>query len=109
MEPERARERLAWEPEVGLRDGLRRTRSAGRDPEALLRFYRDVFGFRELCEAHAESRKRPGYRRTCHIRRQTIRASHRREARASTCEPPPCSTPPSYPSPTTPLPPSLSG
>jgi catechol 2,3-dioxygenase-like lactoylglutathione lyase family enzyme len=32
------------------------------DPEALLRFYRDVFGFRELFAAHAESRKRPGYR-----------------------------------------------
>ena len=32
------------------------------DPEAILDFYRDVFSFRELFEAHRESRKRPGYR-----------------------------------------------
>jgi catechol 2,3-dioxygenase-like lactoylglutathione lyase family enzyme len=32
------------------------------DTEGLLDFYRDVFGFRELFEAHKESRKRPGYR-----------------------------------------------
>jgi catechol 2,3-dioxygenase-like lactoylglutathione lyase family enzyme len=32
------------------------------DPEAILNFYRDVFGFRELFAAHAESRTRPGYR-----------------------------------------------
>ena len=32
------------------------------DTEAILDFYRDVFGFRELFEAHKESRKRPGYR-----------------------------------------------
>jgi catechol 2,3-dioxygenase-like lactoylglutathione lyase family enzyme len=32
------------------------------DPEAILAFYRDVFGFRELFAAHAQSRKRPGYR-----------------------------------------------
>ncbi len=32
------------------------------DPEAILAFYRDVFGFRELFAAHAESRKKPGYR-----------------------------------------------
>jgi catechol 2,3-dioxygenase-like lactoylglutathione lyase family enzyme len=32
------------------------------DTEAILNFYRDVFGFRELFAAHAESRKKPGYR-----------------------------------------------
>jgi catechol 2,3-dioxygenase-like lactoylglutathione lyase family enzyme len=32
------------------------------DPKAILDFYRDVFGLRELFEAHQESRKRPGYR-----------------------------------------------
>ena len=32
------------------------------DPEAILAFYRDVFGFRELFAAHAQSRQRPGYR-----------------------------------------------
>ncbi len=32
------------------------------DTEAILDFYRDVFGLRELFEAHKESRKRPGYR-----------------------------------------------
>jgi catechol 2,3-dioxygenase-like lactoylglutathione lyase family enzyme len=32
------------------------------DTEAILAFYRDVFGFRELFAAHAQSRKRPGYR-----------------------------------------------
>ena len=32
------------------------------DTEAIRDFYRDVFGFRELFEAHKESRKRPGYR-----------------------------------------------
>jgi catechol 2,3-dioxygenase-like lactoylglutathione lyase family enzyme len=32
------------------------------DTEAILEFYQDVFGFRELFEAHRESRKRPGYR-----------------------------------------------
>jgi catechol 2,3-dioxygenase-like lactoylglutathione lyase family enzyme len=32
------------------------------DTEAILDFYREVFGFRELFEAHKESRKRPGYR-----------------------------------------------
>jgi catechol 2,3-dioxygenase-like lactoylglutathione lyase family enzyme len=32
------------------------------DTEAILDFYREVFGFRELFAAHAESRKKPGYR-----------------------------------------------
>jgi catechol 2,3-dioxygenase-like lactoylglutathione lyase family enzyme len=32
------------------------------DTEAMLAFYCEVFGFRELFEAHRESRKRPGYR-----------------------------------------------
>jgi catechol 2,3-dioxygenase-like lactoylglutathione lyase family enzyme len=32
------------------------------DTELMLAFYREVFGFRELFEAHRESRKRPGYR-----------------------------------------------
>ena len=32
------------------------------DTEAILAFYREVFGFRELFEAHREARKRPGYR-----------------------------------------------
>lgn len=32
------------------------------DTELVLDFYREVFGFRELFEAHRESRKRPGYR-----------------------------------------------
>ena len=32
------------------------------DPEAIRDFYRDVFGFRELFDAHKEFRKRPGYR-----------------------------------------------
>jgi catechol 2,3-dioxygenase-like lactoylglutathione lyase family enzyme len=32
------------------------------DTEAIRNFYRDVFGFRELFEAHKESSKRPGYR-----------------------------------------------
>ncbi len=32
------------------------------DTELMLDFYRQVFGFRELFEAHRESRKRPGYR-----------------------------------------------
>lgn len=32
------------------------------DPEAVLDFYSRVFGFRELFDAHAKSRKRPGYR-----------------------------------------------
>jgi catechol 2,3-dioxygenase-like lactoylglutathione lyase family enzyme len=32
------------------------------DTEAMLAFYREVFGFRELFEAHRESMKRPGYR-----------------------------------------------
>jgi catechol 2,3-dioxygenase-like lactoylglutathione lyase family enzyme len=32
------------------------------DTEAILDFYREIFGFRELFEAHKESRKRPGYR-----------------------------------------------
>jgi catechol 2,3-dioxygenase-like lactoylglutathione lyase family enzyme len=32
------------------------------DTEAILDFYQEVFGFRELFEAHKESRKRPGYR-----------------------------------------------
>jgi catechol 2,3-dioxygenase-like lactoylglutathione lyase family enzyme len=32
------------------------------DTEAILDFYSRVFGFRELFDAHAESRKRPGYR-----------------------------------------------
>jgi len=32
------------------------------DTEAILAFYTGVFGFREVFEAHAESRKRPGYR-----------------------------------------------
>lgn len=32
------------------------------DTEAILDFYRNVFGFRELFGAHKESRKRPGYR-----------------------------------------------
>jgi catechol 2,3-dioxygenase-like lactoylglutathione lyase family enzyme len=32
------------------------------DPDAIRDFYRDVFGFRELFEAHKESSKRPGYR-----------------------------------------------
>ena len=31
-------------------------------PEAIRDFYGDMFGFRELFEAHKESRKRPGYR-----------------------------------------------
>ena len=32
------------------------------DTEAILDFYREIFGFRELFEAHKESRKKPGYR-----------------------------------------------
>jgi catechol 2,3-dioxygenase-like lactoylglutathione lyase family enzyme len=32
------------------------------DTEAILDFYQQVFGLRELFEAHKESRKRPGYR-----------------------------------------------
>jgi catechol 2,3-dioxygenase-like lactoylglutathione lyase family enzyme len=32
------------------------------DTERVLEFYRQVFGFRELFEAHRESMKRPGYR-----------------------------------------------
>lgn len=32
------------------------------DTEAILAFYQHVFGFRELFDAHAASRKRPGYR-----------------------------------------------
>jgi catechol 2,3-dioxygenase-like lactoylglutathione lyase family enzyme len=32
------------------------------DTELVLAFYREVFGFRELFEAHRESMKRPGYR-----------------------------------------------
>jgi catechol 2,3-dioxygenase-like lactoylglutathione lyase family enzyme len=32
------------------------------DTEAILDFYREMFGFRELFEAHKEARKRPGYR-----------------------------------------------
>ncbi len=32
------------------------------DTELMLAFYREVFGFRELFEAHKESSKRPGYR-----------------------------------------------
>jgi catechol 2,3-dioxygenase-like lactoylglutathione lyase family enzyme len=32
------------------------------DTELMLAFYREVFGFRELFEAHRESAKRPGYR-----------------------------------------------
>jgi catechol 2,3-dioxygenase-like lactoylglutathione lyase family enzyme len=32
------------------------------DTEAILAFYRGVFGFRELFAAHAQSRKKPGYR-----------------------------------------------
>jgi catechol 2,3-dioxygenase-like lactoylglutathione lyase family enzyme len=32
------------------------------NPERLLAFYREVFGLRELFAAHAESRKKPGYR-----------------------------------------------
>jgi catechol 2,3-dioxygenase-like lactoylglutathione lyase family enzyme len=32
------------------------------DTEAILDFYQGIFGFRELFEAHKESRKRPGYR-----------------------------------------------
>jgi catechol 2,3-dioxygenase-like lactoylglutathione lyase family enzyme len=32
------------------------------DTEAIRDFYRDIFGFRELFEAHKESSKRPGYR-----------------------------------------------
>jgi len=32
------------------------------DTDAILDFYREVFGFRELFEAHKEARKRPGYR-----------------------------------------------
>jgi catechol 2,3-dioxygenase-like lactoylglutathione lyase family enzyme len=32
------------------------------DTDAILEFYQEVFGFRELFEAHKESRKRPGYR-----------------------------------------------
>jgi catechol-2,3-dioxygenase len=32
------------------------------DTEAILAFYRDIFGFRELFAAHAHSRKKPGYR-----------------------------------------------
>jgi catechol 2,3-dioxygenase-like lactoylglutathione lyase family enzyme len=32
------------------------------DTEIMLDFFREVFGFRELFAAHAESRKRPGYR-----------------------------------------------
>jgi catechol 2,3-dioxygenase-like lactoylglutathione lyase family enzyme len=32
------------------------------DTEMMLAFYREVFGFRELFEAHRESMKRPGYR-----------------------------------------------
>jgi catechol-2,3-dioxygenase len=32
------------------------------DTEAILDFYREVVGFRELFEAHKESRKKPGYR-----------------------------------------------
>ncbi len=32
------------------------------DTEAIRDFYQNVFGFRELFDAHAESRKRPGYR-----------------------------------------------
>jgi len=32
------------------------------DPEAIRNFYQGVFGFRELFAAHAESRKKPGYR-----------------------------------------------
>ena len=32
------------------------------DTELMLAFYREVFGFRELFEAHRESMKRPGYR-----------------------------------------------
>jgi catechol 2,3-dioxygenase-like lactoylglutathione lyase family enzyme len=32
------------------------------NPERILDFYREVFGFRELFAAHAESRKKPGYR-----------------------------------------------
>jgi catechol 2,3-dioxygenase-like lactoylglutathione lyase family enzyme len=32
------------------------------DTQAMLAFYREVFGFRELFEAHRESMKRPGYR-----------------------------------------------
>jgi catechol 2,3-dioxygenase-like lactoylglutathione lyase family enzyme len=32
------------------------------DTEAIRDFYRDIFGFRELFDAHKESSKRPGYR-----------------------------------------------
>jgi catechol 2,3-dioxygenase-like lactoylglutathione lyase family enzyme len=32
------------------------------DTELVFNFYRDVFGFRQLLEAHKESSKRPGYR-----------------------------------------------
>ncbi len=32
------------------------------DTEAIRNFYRDLFGFREVFEAHKESAKRPGYR-----------------------------------------------
>ena len=32
------------------------------DTEAIRDFYRDIFGFREVFEAHKESSKRPGYR-----------------------------------------------
>jgi catechol 2,3-dioxygenase-like lactoylglutathione lyase family enzyme len=32
------------------------------DTEAILDFYQEIFGFRELFEAHKESRKKPGYR-----------------------------------------------
>jgi catechol 2,3-dioxygenase-like lactoylglutathione lyase family enzyme len=32
------------------------------DTEAIRDFYRDIFGFRELFDAHRESAKRPGYR-----------------------------------------------
>ena len=52
----------------GLRDStLRVPRIAhialnALDTELMLAFYREVFGFRELFEAHRESAKRPGYR-----------------------------------------------
>jgi catechol 2,3-dioxygenase-like lactoylglutathione lyase family enzyme len=32
------------------------------DPEALRNFYADIFGFRDLLVAHANMKKRPGYR-----------------------------------------------
>jgi catechol-2,3-dioxygenase len=54
--------------QFGLRDAAARVPRIAHialnalDTEAILDFYRHIFGFRELFEAHRESRKRPGYR-----------------------------------------------